>query len=223
MRRLTSCSWSLIVLLVLTACNSAAARREQEARMVAERAAAEAAAAAAAQAASDPAQVMEAMARLAAVRPEHAFLEQLAGEWQAEVSLTMGDGPPQKGSGVSRNELIMGGRFLQQNYAGMHEQMEFQGLGLLGFDNAIEKYVGTWVDNMGTMILPVSTGSLDASGKVLVMRREMVDPMSGQPIVLRDITTILGPDRHKFEMYQAANDPRGDEKKLMEAVYTRVP
>lgn len=56
--------------------------------------------------------------------------------------------------------------------------MPFIGIGILGYDQEKEKYVGTWVDSMrGTITLMEGTEAEDGT---LTMRWEAVNPMTGE-------------------------------------------
>src|SRR5690606_12084097 len=72
------------------------------------------------QQAQDPVQDQEAMmqAFAAAAKPgeEHALLAKLAGNWRATAIFSLPDGQEMQSTGTSRNEMVMGGRFLQQNF-----------------------------------------------------------------------------------------------------------
>jgi hypothetical protein len=45
--------------------------------------------------------------------------------------------------------------------------------------------------------------------------------MTGKPAKIRTVTRIVDPNQHVYEMY--APDPKGNEFKMMEIVYTRKP
>jgi hypothetical protein len=48
------------------------------------------------------------------------------------------------------NTMILGGRYQQSMIKGNMMGMPFEGMGLLGYDNAQKLFYSTWVDNMGT-------------------------------------------------------------------------
>ena len=99
----------------------------------------------------------------------HRFLERLAGKWDARVKFWMQPGAsPIESTGSTVNELMMGGRFLKSEYTAEFMGSPFQGMALDGFDNQKQKYVGLWIDTMGTMML-VFEGSCDDDGKVRTM------------------------------------------------------
>ena len=75
----------------------------------------------------------------------------------------------------------MGGRYCMMDVTGKIkmpgadgklQDFEFKGHGMEGYDNAKKKFVGTWIDNMGTGIM-MSEGDYDPSSKTFTYRSEM--------------------------------------------------
>ena len=126
---------------------------------------------------------------------------------------------PTKSEGSLQSEPIMGGRFLQSNYSGAMMGQPFHGMAIDGFDNKKQKYIGTWMDTMGTMMM-VFEGDLDESGKVRTMVANFTDAFSGQPAQMKGITRIVSDDEHVYEGWMTA--PDGSLFKTMEIVYTRA-
>jgi len=152
----------------------------------------------------------EAWAKYSAPGPQHAHLKRLAGTWNAAV-----DFGGQKGEGVSVNEMVLGDRFLKQTYT--DKSGAFEGIGFTGFDNGSNKIVVTWMDSMGTGI-QITTGEIDAAGKVVTTKGEMVGP-GGKPLKIRTKSTIASDDETTYEQWMAEGD--GPEQKLLHIVYTR--
>jgi hypothetical protein len=159
-----------------------------------------------------------ALAKYAGPSDKHKLLASLAGSWDAHSKAFLRPGqPPQENHGTSENKLILGGRFLQEDYSNTFGKMPFQGHGLTGYDLAKQKYVNVWVDNLGSG-LTLSEGSLDPSGKVLTFTGSMFDPHSGKDRPTKTVTRIESADRHVFEIYDIVD---GKEVRIMEVVYTR--
>jgi hypothetical protein len=117
------------------------------------------------------------------------------------------------------NKWVLGGRFLESEFKGELGGGPFEGIGLTGYDNSKQRYVGTWIDSMGTAILPVSEGTWDASTKTITSTR-MVQSMLGAPMQERDVTKIVSNNEHIFEVYATiAGKP---EVKTLEIHYTRM-
>jgi len=168
----------------------------------------------------DMAEMMKKMEELAAPGPEHQKLASLAGEWETEAQCYMAgpDAPPTVTKGTCKGKMILGGRFLQEEFEGDMMGKKFHGIGLMGYDKFNKKYINTWIDDMGTGIF-ASEGTCDASGKVLTLNGKMDDPMTGEKgKEMRLVTRIISPDKHTFEMHDVA---LGEKSKVMEITYVR--
>jgi hypothetical protein len=128
------------------------------------------------------------------------------------------DGPPIVNKGSAKVGWILGGRFVQEDFSGEFVGKPFHGIGTTGFDNVKKKYVGSWVDDMGTGMF-ISEGTADEQGKLFTFHGKMDDPMTGQknkPV--KFVIRILDPDKHTFEMHDLT---LGEKSKTMEMTYTR--
>jgi len=167
----------------------------------------------------DQKQMMDMMAQMGAPGDHHKMLASFVGTWDAKMSSWMMPGqPPMESSGTSTMTMILGGRYLQEQFTGSFNGQPFHGIGYTGYDNAMKKYVGTWMDDMGTAIMEMQ-GDLDASGKVMNYTSEMADPMSGTMQTTREVMTVTDNDHHMFQMFAAG--PDGKDMKIMEINYTR--
>jgi len=163
---------------------------------------------------------MEAWMKLAAPGKEHEGLKAMSGTFDAEVSFIPAPGAPaQLSRGTEKNQMVLGGRFLEGRHHGEMMGQAFEGIGYTGYDNLKKKYVGTWMDSMGTMIL-VQEGTADATGKVITFTSTMPDPISGKQQTMRSVLTIVSNDKHTYDMYGPG--PDGKEYKCLTIVYTRV-
>ena len=163
-------------------------------------------------------EMMKKMAEMAAPGPAHKSLEPLVGEWNVQARFWMGGPEPTESKGTATKRWILGGRFLQEDFKGEFMAMPFQGLGLTGYDKMKQKYVGVWIDSMGTA-MATSEGSADVEGKVLTMSGTMDDPMTGEknkPI--KYVMRIAGQDKHVMEMHDLS---LGEKSKMGEITYTR--
>jgi hypothetical protein len=103
-------------------------------------------------------------------------------------------------------------------YEGIMMGETMNGIGYLGFDNVSKKYVSTWMDTAGTGMM-WSTGTMDASGKVLSLKATVNDPGTGKPSPTDTKVTITDNDHHKLEMW--GKNAYGKMAKIMEIEYTR--
>jgi hypothetical protein len=112
----------------------------------------------------------------------------------------------------------MGGRYLVEKAEGNFMDMPFSGMAIYGYDNALKKYLFTWIDNMGTGIM-TGTGTSDDGGKTIHWTSRAIDPMTGKEQEYRSTMHQISPDQYHFEMFGPGMD--GKEAKQMEITYTR--
>lgn len=151
----------------------------------------------------------------------HKKLEPFIGKWNTAVKVFMaGPGsPPMESSGVAERKWIFGGRYILEEYKGQMMGMPHEGLGLTGYDNYRNMYVGSWVDNMGTTILTMK-GMCDPGGKVFTYYGEMDEPpMKVAGRTVKYVTRIVDADTHVFEIIDLH---AGDNYKVIEITYKRA-
>jgi hypothetical protein len=162
--------------------------------------------------------MMEAFMKAATPGKPHEHLMGRAGPWEATVTQWMDPAaPPQTSTAQVERTALLGGRVLQDRWAGMVMGMPFEGLGLSGYDNVSGKWWGTWSDNMGTGLM-TSEGLCEAQR--CVYWGSYVDPMTGQPAKSRSVATWKGDDDETMQMFMPGAD--GKEWKSMEIVMKRV-
>jgi len=162
-------------------------------------------------------EMMAAYAKYANPGPEHEFLKSMVGSWKAVTKAWMSPGEPQVSEGTSTRTLILGGRFVMDEFKSTFMDQPFEGFGTTGYDLGKKEYVGTWSDTMGTGIL-MSRGKMDPSGKVMTMTGSYDDPVNGEKKTMREITKIVSPNQHVFEIWE---NQGGKDVKIMEITYTR--
>lgn len=159
----------------------------------------------------------EAMMKAATPGPHHKVLGKTVGDWTYTNKFWMGPGEPMTSDGTMHAEWLLDGRYVQSVYKGSMGGMPFEGRGVDGYDNVTNKYVGSWIDNMGTGVM-TSTGTCDAAGNVCTYMSESSDPMTGAKSTSKMVLT-LGEGTFKMEMFM--KDPSGAEMKSMELVATK--
>jgi Protein of unknown function (DUF1579) len=162
--------------------------------------------------------VMEVYGRLATPGAPHKLLAKMAGSWNTKTKAWMEpDQAPMESAGTSEQKMILGGRFLQQEFTGDMMGSPFTGIGVNGYDNHTKKYVSTWMDSMGTGIY-FFEGTASEDGKTITQECRYDDPIKG-PMTWRAVTKIPDDNTQLFEMYGI--DKTGKEEKMMEITYTR--
>ncbi|MGZ4966149.1 MAG: DUF1579 domain-containing protein [Chthoniobacterales bacterium] len=171
---------------------------------------------------------MKMMMEMAKPNENHKLLASMDGSWDYTVKMWM-DGDtskkPQESKGTAVHKSIMDGRFCTQEVTGKMEMpgpdgkmksMDFHGMGLEAYDNAKKKFVGSWIDNMGTGIMN-SEGDYDAASKTFTYTGEyQMAPGMNQKI--KEVLKMTDKDHMTFEWYE---DRGGKETKTMQIDYTR--
>ena len=152
---------------------------------------------------------------------QHKMLEESVGTWDAEVKMWMNgpSGEPMVSKGTSEQKIILGGRYLQQDFTGEMMGQSFTGTGFTGYDNFKKKYVSFWIDNMSTGMSTMD-GALDKDGKSVTMWGRMDEPATGQKDKkVKYVTRFVDKDTQVFETYDVTSF--GDKKPIMEITYKR--
>ena len=151
--------------------------------------------------------------------PNHQKLAATSGEWKESIVMWMSpDAPPVKYAANCVISMILDGRYQEAIHSGNFDGMEFYGHGIIGYDNAIRKYVSIWYDNMGTGIM-YTEGTYDEKAQTITFTGEMVDPMLRKKVKVREVLTLKSDNEQMFEMY--VTPPDGKEYKSMEIVMIR--
>lgn len=146
----------------------------------------------------------------------HKLLAEMAGTWNVKSRWWIDPAaPPMESTGTSEQRMVLGGRFLEQNFSGEMMGGPFSGIGFVGYDNHTKKYISTWMDTMGTAIL-YFVG--EADGKSITQFCDFDDPVRG-PLRWRSVTRIVNHNTLEFDMY--TTDKSGREEKMGEMVYSR--
>ncbi len=178
--------------------------------------------------AEDMQKMMAQMIELSKLNENHKLLTGLDGTWNCTVKMWM-DGDtskkPQESKSTAVRKSMMDGRFVEMNVTGKMQmpgadgkpkEMTFKGMGLEGYDNVKKKFVGTWMDNMGTGIM-MSEGTYDPASKSFTYTSEY-EAMPGMKTAIREVVKLTDKDHMSFEWYENRG---GQEMKTMEISYTR--
>lgn len=150
----------------------------------------------------------------------HKMLAKSDGQWKEDVTWWMTPGSqPMQSTATCTNTMILGGRYQQSVNKGNMMGMPFEGIGLLGYDNAEKVFNYTWVDNMGTGTMNLK-GTWDQSTKAINFSGSMIEPATGKPTSIRQVFTMVDDNSQLLEMY--TNGPDGKEYKAMEIKFTRM-
>jgi hypothetical protein len=150
----------------------------------------------------------------------HKMLAKYDGVFKGEVTMWMDPAaPPTKSKSVTTNKMIFNGLYQESKHKGEFNGMPFEGISIVGYDNAKKKFVSTWVDNMGSGIM-VMEGTWDEPSKSLNMTGKITDPMSGKDCLQREVMKFIDDNTQVMEMYTTPHGQK--EMKTMEIKYTRL-
>jgi hypothetical protein len=174
----------------------------------------------------DDAEMMAKMMELSKLNENHKLLAATAGNWSYTVKMWMDPkGNPSDSTGTAVRKAIMDGRFVTGEHSGKFKMpgadgkmkdMNFKGISLDGYDNVKQKFVSTWIDNMGTGVMFLE-GTYDASTKTFTFTGEY-EAMPGMKSKVRE--TIKNTDNNHMSMEYFEDRGQG-EAKAMEINYTR--
>ncbi len=172
------------------------------------------------------AEMMAKMMEMAKPGENQKLLGDRTGTWNYKVKFWMMPGaPPSESKGTAVSKPVFDGRYNIMNVSGKMEMpgpdgkmksMMFKGMSVDGYDNVKQKFVSSWIDNMGTGIM-MSEGTYDPGTKTFTYQAEE-EMMPGMKTKVREVVKIVDRDHHTFEFYE---DRGGQEAKTMEIDYTR--
>ena len=166
----------------------------------------------------DPQAMMEAYARLAAPGEPHKLFSSSAGRWTTKTKSWMEPGkPPMESTGSADMKMLLGGRFLQQEFTGEMMGQPYSGIGTTAYDNLRKTYVSMWIDTMSTGIF-VMEGTASDDGKTITLAGQHDEPGGGH-MTHRAVWKIVDNNTQTFDMY--GTETGGQEMKVMEIIYTR--
>ena len=168
----------------------------------------------------DP-KALQAWMAAAAPAAGHQKLQDYVGSWTTHQTDWMPTGTKwNEADGTATCRLILGGRFVQEDYATTLDGHPLHGLGLTGFDRQKNAYVSLWMDNFGTGFVSLE-GGFDGTGHVLTLLGAPEGAgVEGRPAVGWRVTdTWWDKNHHAMAWWGQAAD--GRPVKLSEILYTR--
>lgn len=149
--------------------------------------------------------------------PQHAWIARSAGHWKTSMKMWNPDGSAMDGgAGDMKCKMTMGGRFLAMDFKSNFMGQEFQGAGMMGYNNIDKRFECTWYDTMTTGIM-MMTGQASPDGKVLTMTGPCTEP-DGTKCEMKQVSTWAS-DTSYTEVFSKIIG--GKEVKQMEITYTK--
>ena len=172
-------------------------------------------------------EMMKMMFEMAKLNENHKLLAELVGNWNYVVRMWIDpSAPPSESKGTATRKAEMGGRYFVMDASGKFsmpgpdgkmQQFDFKGRATEGYDNAKQKFVSSWIDNMGTGIM-LSEGTYDPATKTFTFHATY-DMAPGVQTKIRETIKITDKDHHVMEWFEQRG---GQEVKTMEIAYTRA-
>jgi hypothetical protein len=153
---------------------------------------------------------------------EHAWLQQLVGEWTVESVMHMGpDSEPVTGRG-RETVTSLGGLWAHTHGTGtMPNGEEMQYFSALGYDVTFHEYRGCWFADVSSHLWR-QVGTLSADGKVMTLDCEGPHMEKDRATALyRDVITIVDHDHRTLESF-GQDEETGEWVRFMKADIRRV-
>ena len=138
------------------------------------------------------------------------FLKWEEGTWDATITqVDPKGGPPKVTHAVQTDRLRACGKWLITELtmvgAAPGAAGSYEGFGILGFDPAANKMVGTWVDSL-TDYVGVSKGTVSKNGKKLTLRVPTKDPASGATFMSKWVVKKVNANTRELKIYVPSPD-----------------
>ncbi|HJU83467.1 MAG TPA: DUF1579 family protein [Holophagaceae bacterium] len=171
--------------------------------------------------AAAPAMTPEQEAALKAMVPGamHAALAKFAGSYTTATTFIAKPGDaPMASTGTATLKMSLDGRFLTEDSAGTTMGMPFTAYRMMGYDNSVKRFEGSWAWTLSTCILRVDGHSSDG-GKNIFWTASYHDGLGKMQTFKALMHTI---DADHFSEKIEGRNPDGTPGPVMETVYTRV-
>ena len=153
--------------------------------------------------------------------PEHAWLQQLVGEWTTETVMDIGPGrPPLTSSGTESVRSLGGLWAFGEGKSTMPDGTQVEHNSTLGYDVSFKEYRGCWFASMSSHLWK-QTGELSADGRTMTL--SCVGPnmvTDGETANYRDTIEIIDENHRTLTSY--VQDENGAWVEHMKTSYTRV-
>jgi hypothetical protein len=166
-----------------------------------------------------PQQMQKKMLEASAVTFRHELLHSMQGTWKVESKFWMNPKKaPEISKGTAKNTLVLGGRFVRQEFSSKMMGKKFTGIGYTGYDNLKKAYVSNWMDNFSTQIMQ-SQGYYNVKQNAIVFRGKIDCPYKKQQIATREVLKFVNKKHMIFTMFMTS--PGKPEVKSFEIKYTK--
>lgn len=156
---------------------------------------------------------------VATATPEHAWLQQLVGEWRMVGEAVGTPGLPAARMESEERVRSIGGLWVQAESHALMNGEPFTSVMTVGYDLRAQRFVGSWIDSLQTHQW-IYHGTLDAARRVLTLEAE--GPAFGDATknaLYRDAIEIVDADHRVLR--SSVRNADGTWTQFMTARYTR--
>lgn len=152
---------------------------------------------------------------------EHAWLQNLVGEWKTESEYQTGpDQPTMKASGREIVKSIGGLWAFTEGVGEMTEDCTMTYFSTLGYDVSFKEYRGCWFASMSSHLWKY-VGKLSPDKKTMTLDCEGPDMVNdGQTANYRDVIELIDANHRTMTSYAQGED--GEYHPFMKVTYTRI-
>ncbi|MBC8045498.1 MAG: DUF1579 domain-containing protein [Fimbriimonadaceae bacterium] len=130
----------------------------------------------------------------------HKILAAMEGEWNYTWKMYMPGAPPMESTGILKNTMILGSRFLQMENKGPGVMgMPYEALSIFGYDNRSKKFTMFGVDTWGTYSV-YAEGDYDAASKTFRLSGEDSDPRINKTQIFEFIFRMTDANNMRTEL-----------------------
>ena len=124
----------------------------------------------------------------------HQHLKMMAGTWDVKSKFHMVPGQIIEMNGVEMARMQPGGFWLISDFTGKITGMPFHGHAVMGYEAHKKKYIGTWTDSFGS-VLVTTTGTCSKDGRVTTMIGKSFNPMEKREVTYKQVQKSRMPTR----------------------------
>jgi hypothetical protein len=146
----------------------------------------------------------------------HAMLDSLAGWWSVKATFQFGDGPEMEAEASCEAQMVLGRRFLEQQY---RNPSGLEATQYLGYDNQRGAWFLYKLDNMDTGYL-LASGQISTDSSTITLTGTHTNPGTGERAPLRIVVTIPNFNEYRIEWFMTR--PDGREIRTVRMDHTRV-
>ena len=150
---------------------------------------------------------------------QHAWLQQLAGDWNVTYEVPTDDGSKPMQMKALASARKVGELWILIEGSANFDGQAFSSFMTLGYHPVQEAFVGTWVDSMQTQLW-IYRGALDPTGKILTIVAE--GPSMGDASVMTEYREVIElKSKDQFLLNSSVKGPDGAWMPIVTATYQR--